>query len=114
MGQKVFAEYFSKRSPPTSIFKKIVHKTLQAALVFHAFTQANYCVQGNQDSAQRTEFEKEFGFPVQGFPRNVEGTEGNLSKIAAAVEKERLERPFGLTSIRVSSVNNLQKSIFGQ
>jgi len=83
-------------------------------LVFHAFTQANYCVQGNQDSAQRTEFEKEFGFPVQGFPRNVEGTEGNLSKIAAAVEKERLERPFGLTSIRVSSDNYLQKSIFGQ
>ena len=103
-----------KKSPQKSISKKIVHKTLQAALVFHAFTQANYCVQGNQDSAQRTEFEKEFGFPVQGFPRNVEGTEGNLSKIAAAVEKERLERPFGLTSIRVSSDNYLQKSIFGQ
>ena len=103
-----------KKSSQKSISKKIVHKTLQAALVFHAFTQANYCVQGNQDSAQRTEFEKEFGFPVQGFPRNVEGTEGNLSKIAAAVEKERLERPFGLTSIRVSSDNYLQKSIFGQ
>lgn len=103
-----------KKSPRKSISKKIAHKTLQAALAFHAFTQFNYCAQGDQDSEQREEFEKEFGFPVQGFQKNVEGTEGNLSKIAAAAEKERLEKPFALTSIRVSSDNYLQKSIFGQ
>ena len=83
-------------------------------LLFHLTTQANYCLQANQESEQRTAFEKEFGFPLQGYREDVEDREENVSRIALAVYRQKLEKDFNLSAIRISSDDYTRKSIVGQ
>ncbi|HLD79762.1 MAG TPA: hypothetical protein VJA18_04325 [Candidatus Nanoarchaeia archaeon] len=87
---------------------------LQVILGLQMLTQADYCSRGTPYTKQRTVFEREFDFSIQGFPKDVEENEGKVSRIANVVQKEKLEKPFDITAIRISSENYLEKSWFGQ
>lgn len=97
-----------------SLAAKVFRRSLQAVIGFHLLTQVNYCIRGTSQSKERDEFEREFGFAVQGFRGDVEENKEKLSEIADAVQKEKIEKPFDLTAIRISSKHYVGKSIFGQ
>ncbi|MEK6853496.1 MAG: hypothetical protein AABX64_02325 [Nanoarchaeota archaeon] len=103
-----------KRIPKLPRMRKYAWAAVKLVLALHAGTQVNYCVTGSRDSPQRTAFEREFGFSVQGFKEDLEDENQNLSKIASAVHKEQLEKQFHLSAIRVSSEHYWRKSIPGQ
>lgn len=94
--------------------KRILKNALKLILCFHLGTQANYCYTGSRQTEQRLEFEERFGLEIQGFRDDVEGEEGNLSRLTQAVYKEKLEKDFDLKAIRISSENYLKRSILGQ
>ncbi|MBU1976362.1 MAG: hypothetical protein KKA62_00225 [Nanoarchaeota archaeon] len=87
---------------------------MQLTALLHLGTQANYCYSGSRTTPERTLFESEFNFSVNGFREDIEDKEGSLSKIANAAHKERLEKPFDLNVLRISSDDYLKRSIPGQ
>ena len=107
--RSIVVEGFSQKS-----LKRGVKRALQVILGLHLVTQADYCLRGTPHTAQRAVFEREFDFSIQGFPKDVEQNEGKVSRIANVVYKEKLEKPFDLSAIRISSKNYLEKSWFGQ
>lgn len=98
--------------------KRVLKRSLEGILLFHLATQANYSLNDvlNQvkPSEQRAQFQEEFGFPIRGFRKDIEGDPERLELIANALRKELLEKPFQLRSFRIESNQYLRKSFLDQ
>jgi len=94
--------------------RKSMRVLMAGSLAWSIFFQTKYCIRGNITTERRTAFEQELGFPILGYLEDVEQKEGNISKIANAVHREKVHGPFEMNSIRISSSNYWRKSIAGQ
>lgn len=96
--------------------RNLGNKLLLALALLHGATQLNYTANKVADrilpSPQNQAFQKEFGTRLSGYSSKEEGME--LSKLAEVMQKERIQRPFELSSITIEPESYLQKSLLGQ
>ena len=99
-------------------FGKFVKIASIPIILFHGATQLVYwgndIINGLNPSEKRTEFKKEFGFPIRGWKSDIEKKPVDISDIGIVFYCEQLEKPFDIGSIRIRSDNYLKKSFVQQ
>ncbi len=98
--------------------KKAAKGLALATVIFHLGTQlrhsANDFYHNAKPSLQREAFKKEFGFPLRGWSSDIEDDPKNISVCAEILNREDVERPFTLDTLRIRSDSYLRKSLLDQ
>lgn len=102
-----------------SRFKKIARKIGIVALpiaLFHAGTQIAYWTNSfvNQETNMRNEFNQEFGFPINGWQKDIEENGAAMSHLAAIINKEMIERKFSINALNMMSDSYAKKNLMQQ
>ncbi|MBI5390252.1 hypothetical protein HZB02_02085 [Candidatus Woesearchaeota archaeon] len=89
-----------------------------AGLLFHAGTQLSYWAndiyQAINPSPLRANFQRAYNIPLHGWQKGIEEDPSNVLTIARVVEKERLEKPFQLNTLRINSPSYAKQAIWEQ
>jgi hypothetical protein len=92
---------------------KITNIILAAVLGLHIGTAginlANNYHHEKKPSSLRTEFKQEFGLPIRGWSDSIEKDAQAVAIISEVMQREQLERPFTLNSIRIEPSGYLKK-----
>ncbi|MDD5650397.1 MAG: hypothetical protein PHF86_08295 [Candidatus Nanoarchaeia archaeon] len=97
-------------------FKKILKIATIAGVLVFGRSQINHSLNDLYNyihpSEIRTDFKKQFGFPIKGWYEDIEGNGKNISKIIQVIETEKQERNFSLNSIRIKTNNKDNQSLW--
>jgi hypothetical protein len=98
--------------------RDVTSKGLIAIALLHTTTQISYW--GNEvyhkarPSETRSEFQRETGFPINGWADDVEDKKREIGLIAQVIAQEKAEGAFQLTSARIEPANYFKNNVIDQ